>query len=131
MDPNRARNTDYINAYGFGDDGGTLLSDFNDWDLHGQYNHPFDLTPSNAFDRFDADTFGLHAHAVLNSGSSEPFVPPSSASHVEKSMSGSAFGAVVSMADPFVEDIHICNIKKFKKYIKKHPFSMNKKHSDT
>ncbi|KAL1345310.1 hypothetical protein HN51_019076 [Arachis hypogaea] len=104
MDPNRVRNTDYINAYGFGDDGGALLSDFNDWDLHRQYNHPFDLTPSNAFDRFDADTFGLHAHAVSNSGSSEPFVPPSSASRVEKSMPGSAFGAVASMPDPSVED---------------------------
>ncbi|XLS50303.1 hypothetical protein HN51_010980 [Arachis hypogaea] len=86
MDPNRVRNTDYINAYGFGDDGGTLLSDFNDWDLHEQYNHPFDLTPSNAFDRL-TPTHLVCMHMWFR-------IPEVR----------SPFGAVASMPDPSVED---------------------------
>ncbi|MED6119020.1 hypothetical protein PIB30_008247 [Stylosanthes scabra] len=91
MDPNQVSINDYINPYGFGDDGGALLSDFTDWDLQGQYTLPFD------FDPFDANPFGFHATTFPNSGTSDPFLPSSSAIHVEDSMPA-------SMADPSMED---------------------------
>ncbi|MED6120873.1 hypothetical protein PIB30_024895 [Stylosanthes scabra] len=105
MDPNHVSINDYINAYGFGDDGGDpQLSDFTDWDLQGQYTLPFDFTPSNDFDPFYADPFAFHANSFPNSGISDQFLPSSSTSHVEDSMAGSSFGAVASMADPSMED---------------------------